>query len=236
MNSAHWKFAELGGFKTSASANASFLVVKKKLLAGAGVNGEGSLSSTPKKAKGKALADADVNDDNDDVIGDDEKTPNAGSPKKKGGRKAKAAAPEDDEANATSEKAVAITVSPKKKGGRKAKATATEGNEISTTSENVDAVGEEVATPSKAKRGRKPKDPNAPPAKRGKKNAVPTASEATTEMNDPNDQLTTEGNAHNSIFGDGVKAMNEDDRVLDDEEQKIVDQGLSGKHWTAINE
>lgn len=72
------KLATLGGYKTPASANASWLTVKKKLLAATGINGNAAKGSPEEGA-------------NDDLA-DDEATPLVETPKKqRGGRKPKAA-------------------------------------------------------------------------------------------------------------------------------------------------
>ena len=71
------KLATLGGYKTPASANASWLMVKKKLLNATGTIGN-TQKASPEEGANEALAD-------------DEGTPSIETPKKqRGGRKSKA--------------------------------------------------------------------------------------------------------------------------------------------------
>ncbi|KAM0796377.1 hypothetical protein BDR22DRAFT_524064 [Usnea florida] len=152
------KFAELAGYKTAASANACFLTVKKKLLAGAVLSNAATTATTPKKAKAKATTDGNGGDD-------DEQTPTKTAPKKRG--KAIKTEPADVEAGDADTEITPSAESPKK--GRAKKPSAPS---------NPDANGDasdvtETNTPTpKRKRGpTKPKDPNATPPKRAKKGA-----------------------------------------------------------------
>ncbi|KAL9634695.1 MAG: hypothetical protein Q9164_003939 [Protoblastenia rupestris] len=94
------KLAALGGFKNAKSANASWLVVKKKLLAGSESDNGATDSVSPPTA---------ANETGNGTIADDEASPATESPKKKGGRKSQVTAVEgDDVAPEEDEKATPI--------------------------------------------------------------------------------------------------------------------------------
>ena len=139
----------MGGFKNAKSANASWLVVKKKLLAGSESDNGATDGVSPPTA---------ANETGNGTIADDEASP--------------------------------ATESPKKKGGRKPHAPAVEGDDLAPEED-------EKATPIK-KRARKPKDPNATPAKRAKKGLKVEPAKDETET-------TADAQLHgrSSIFGDG---------------------------------
>lgn len=233
------KFAELAGYKTAASANACFLLVKKKLLGGANVS-NATTATTPKKAKGKA-----TNPENED---ENEATPTKVAMKKRA--KAIKTEPVDAEAGDADTEATPSAESPKK--GRAKKATGAAANAEANAEANGDATAKattngdttndaaatEVTAPNpKRKRGpNKPKDPNATPTKRAKKgaNAGATAGADGDAANDQlhGDETTAQTNGEGSIFGGDANVKEEegeeegDDRPFDAEEQKMADDAL----------
>lgn len=173
------KFAELAGFKTPASANASFLLVKKKLLAGAEPGC--AAKSAPKKGKADAVTESDSNAEPGTVADDEGSQP--ASPQKKPSRK-KAASTNG-----------ASTVDVKMEDGE--------------DNQNEDTA---AAAPAKRSYKRKPKDPNAPPSKRGKKAAK------TDDAVEKNHTAAEERHEeHQSIFGPndeaGIKTEDGEDEL-----------------------
>ncbi|KAK4692529.1 hypothetical protein P7C71_g4695, partial [Lecanoromycetidae sp. Uapishka_2] len=202
------KLAQLAGFANGRSANTSWLIIKKKLLGNVG----------DASTKG------------------DEGTPAKASPNK-AARTIKAKTPGEGEADDET------TPSPKKKPGRKPKtALATEvKNEDNDENTNAEVAPEEAApsipTPKK-KRTRGPnkvKDPNAPVSKRAKKNAKGDVTAAAATPNGVNDEAVEDSPAVKgeaaSLFGDGTNKIKteqelEDDEILDEDDQKYVDEQL----------
>jgi hypothetical protein len=170
--------------------------------------------------------------------GNQAETPTKATPKK-GGRAAKAKTPGEGEADDET------TPSPKKKGAshKPKDVPATEVTSADADTGNcATAPQHAAATPTKKRRGpNKPKDPNAPPAKRAKKNAksdAPVAAAAPPDGAIDEDSAAanalTDGIAESpltSFFGDGnarIKTEDQqaDDVPLDEEEQKMVKEGL----------
>ena len=239
--------AELGGFKTPASANASFLVVKKKIMGGASGLADGSTSTPKKTANGKAGAAASDANAGDAMEGD-EATPTKSTPKKRGKAAIKAETPEEGEGGnlADNEKTPGAASPAAKKGGRKRGAAAAE----ITSPENDVTDGQDAGedktngTPAKKKRAynRKPKDANkdgvnATIAKPGKKPskadqlamadtqaaiAAANADHDATIANDAEDPNV-------SLFGGDaqIEEADADGRTFDDEEQREVDAQLA---------
>ncbi|MCJ1459435.1 hypothetical protein MMC28_009813 [Mycoblastus sanguinarius] len=234
------KFAELASLKNVASASASFLVVKKKILAGASGPTNGDASSIPKSTLKKKGGKAQI-EENNGAEGDDHDdgatTPKVAHKKRK--PKAKAAAAENEGGDLADTEKSPDTEIPKKRG--KAKAT----NPSSPTvdgEDTPDASTVDGTPPKKRTRGpNKPKDPNAPPTKRGKKNngAATTANnDEATNTAAANAQLHG-GEASYSMFGEGEKPENgikneikdedgDEDRIFTGEEQKLADERLFG--------
>lgn len=240
--------AELGGFKTPASANACFLVVKKKIMGGASGLADGSTSTPKKTAKGKAAAAAASDANADDAMEGDEATPTKSTPKKRGKAVIKAMTPEEGEGGdlADNEKTPGTASPAAKKGGRKRGAAAAE--IISPENDVTDGqdAGEDKTngTPAKKKRAynRKPKDANkydvnATIAKLGKKPskadqlamadtqaaiAAANADHDATMANDAEDPNV-------SLFGGDaqMEEANAEGRTFDDEEQREVDAQLA---------
>ena len=214
------KLAQLAGFSSGKSANASWLVIKKKLMSGATVDAAAP-ATTPKKAKGKAAVDGDAKNDDDEV------TPTISAPKKRG--KAIKTEPADAEGgDADTEKTP--SAEPAKK-SRAKKGTAVSKTEVNGNAPN-DMATPEVTTPTpKRKRGpNKPKDPNATPTKRAKKGANATTTE-TNGDNAANAQPHAGANFAGTIEGDsmldadtkvkneGAEAEEGNDRPFDAENQ-----------------
>lgn len=167
--------------------------------------------------------------------GDQAETPTKATPKK-GGRAAKAKTPGEGEADDET------TPSPKKKGAshKPKDVPATEVTSADAdTGDCATAPQHAAATPTKKRRGpNKPKDPNAPPAKRAKKNAksdAPVAAAAPPDgAIDEDSAAANDRNAEfplTSFFGDGnarvkIEDQQADDVPLDEEEQKMVKEGL----------
>lgn len=244
------KLAQLAGYKTAASANACFLTLKKKLMAGASVS-NAAAAPTPKKAKGKAAANGDADDD-------DEATPSKAAPKKRG--KAIKTELADAEGGDADTEVTPGAESPKK--GRAKKRTGPSKNDANgdtptkaTTNEDAtnDTAATGITTPTptptpKRKRGpSKPKDPNATPTKRAKKNAnakVTTSADGAA-ADDNNDAANTQlhgvetvaqTNGEGSIFGGDANVKEEeqegDDRCFDAEEQKMAEDELFNIYTT----
>lgn len=214
------KLAQLAGFSNGKSANASWLVIKKKLMNGASMDAA-STTNTPKKGKAKAAANADADDD-------EEVTPIKAAPKKRG--KAIKTETADAEGGDADTEITPSAESPKK--GRAKKATAASKTDMDVDAANDTAATEATTPTPKRKRGpKKPKDPNATPTKRAKKGV----NAATKANNDDaaNTQLhTDEANEGDSLFGGDAKVKSEEgeedgeDRPFDAEEQKMVNDGL----------
>ena len=159
------KLAALAGLKNEKTASSFFSAVKKKLLAGATPQGAAPGSASKKKA-GKAVADktTDADDDNNNnndeatggVVADNQQTPTS-KPKKTAGRKPKAAVA-DVPPTPSADDAGEITSS-------------------GFTPINAGATDAPTTPNSAKKRARKPKDPNAPPAKRVRKTPAKAKSE-----------------------------------------------------------
>ena len=190
------KLAEVAGFKNPNSAGTTFNNIRKKLVHGASTTADSSPASTPKKGQGKAAAkpaknDADFDKEptNDGEVADNEQTPGAGSPQAK-----KAKAPRKSKAKATPIKTEEDEAEPS----------------VFTAADNEENTEETPVKP-KRKYTRKPKDPNAPPAKRAKKQAAP----AEDDEAEPEDEEDAGNNA--SIFGGdkAIKAEEEDDNEGD---------------------
>lgn len=232
------KLAQLAGFSNGKSANASWNVIKKKLIAGATIDG-GAAATAPKKAKGKA-----ANPENED---DNETASTKAAPKKRG--KTIKTEPVDAEAGDADTEATPAAESPKKGRAKKAtgaavvKAEANDETPAKATT-NGDTTNEaaatEVITPTpKRKRGpNKPKDPNATPAKRAKKGANAGAA-AGADGDAANAQLHgAQTNEEGSIFGGDENAKEEDedqgrdDRLQNAEEQQMADDALFNTYTT----
>ena len=213
------KLAQLAGFSNGNSANASWLVIKKKLMNGATMDAA-STTNTPKKGKAKAAANADADDD-------DEATPTKAAPKKRG--KAIKTEPTDAEGGDADTEITPGAESPKK--ARAKKATAASKTEVNGDGANDTAATEATTLTPKRKRGpNKPKDPNATPTKRAKKGA-----NAATKTNNNDDAANAQLNADEpnegeSMFGGDANIKTEnaedgeeegDDRPFDAEEQKL---------------
>ena len=220
------KLAQLAGFSNGKSANASWLVIKKKLMNGATMDAA-STTNTPKKGKAKAAANADADDHA-------EATPIKAAPKNRA--KAVKTEPADAEGGDADTEITPSAESPKK--GRAKKATAASKTDMNGDSANDTAATEATTPTPKRKRGpNKPKDPNATPTKRAKKGA----NAATKANNDDaaNTQLhTAETNEDESMFGGETKVNPEQDkeedeeRPLNAEEQKMVNDGLLSNTYT----
>lgn len=236
------KLAQLAGFSNGKSANASWCVIKKKLIGGATVDGPAA-ATTPKKAKGKA-----TNPENEDG-----NEPTKVAPKKRA--KAIKTEPVDAEAGDADTEATPSAESPKKGRAKKTTGAAanTEANDDATAKATTngdttnDAAATEVTAPTpKRKRGpNKPKDPNATPTKRAKKgaNAGATAGADGDAANDQlhGDETTAQTNGEGSIFGGDANVKEEegeeegDDRPFDAEEQKMADDALFNTYTTEEN-
>ena len=211
------KLAGLAGFANGKSANASWLIIKKKLMSGATVDAA-AMASTPKKPKGKGAANGDGDDG-------EEATPTVSASKKR--VKAVKTEPADTEGGDADTEKTPTAETPKKI--RAKKATAASKAEVTGDTAN-DTAATDVVTPTpKRKRGpNKPKDPNATPTKRAKKGAK--AGITTTETND--DNTANAQVAGESTFGGDAKAKNADakeegdSRPLNAEEQGMVDDTM----------
>lgn len=237
---------DLAKLKTTASANASWNVVKKKLISGT----EASTST------GKSLLDAFEETDFDDDPGDGAALTSSGfatpskptaTPKKRATTKskAKAGAEAEAEAEAEGENGVAAddeqspTNTPKKKGAAKRKAP--EPSSPIKAEDYTDAVAEDATaheedaatdgTPAKKKRvyKSKAKDPDAPVSKpRVKKEGKAVLTTAAATHNDGTDlanskikdeaisQVETE-REHLSMFGDGNIDVEGPDELTEEE-------------------
>ncbi|KAL9132911.1 MAG: hypothetical protein Q9175_005911 [Cornicularia normoerica] len=223
------KLAQLAGFSNGKSANASWNVIKKKLMAGATVDA-GAPTTTPKKAKGKAATIGDADDD-------DEATSTKAAPKKRG--KAVKTEPADADAGDADTEITPSAESPKK--GRAKKATGASSTHTNGDATNGTAATEVITPTAKRKRGtKKPKDSDATPIKRAKKGAnaevsTNTDSAADDDNNDAasaqlhGDDTAAQTNAQGSIFGGDTKVKKEesDDRTFDAEEQEMVDDAMA---------
>ena len=219
------KFAELAGYKTAASANTSFLILKKKLKSGATV--DNATAATPsKKNKSKPAVNADAEDG-------DEATPTKAAPKKRS--KAIKIEPTDTEEGDADTEVTPSVESPKKDSGKKATGPAH-------TETNADAATETTNPTPKRKRGpNKPKDPNAHPSKRAKKAGVTVATEDAANAQLHDDAAAAQMNGEQSIFGGDSNIKDEeeeeekeevDDSPIDVEEQKMADDALFNTYLT----
>lgn len=171
----------MGHYKTTASAAASWSVVRKKLLAGNAATA-GSPSSNPNEGKSTAETSAGGVADADDDEGGCKFTPinTPKTPKKKRATKGERAfnlKMEADENEEVTPAAFGDAVTPKKAGKRSIKPEDNESEETKPA----------VSTPSK-KRVRKPKDDGKPPPKRTK--IAITNATATALRNQDNDSTT----------------------------------------------
>lgn len=222
------KLAELAGYKTAASANASFLVLKKKLKSGATV--ASATAATPSKNSKRNKSKPAVNGDAED---DDEATPTKAAPKKRS--KAIKIEPTDAEGGDADTEVTPSADSPKKDCGKKATGPAH-------TEANADAVTETTNPTPKRKRGpNKPKDPNAHPSKRAKKAGVAVATEDAANAQLHDDAAAAQMNGEQSIFGGDSNIKDEeeeeekeevDDSPIDVEEQKMADDALFNTYLT----
>lgn len=240
---------DLAKLKTTGSACACWIAVKKKLL----------LATEGPPSNGNSPLDALNETSTEHGSGNDDAVPSSavGTPtkpkvttKKRVATtpKAKAGAETEAEAEAEGENGVAAddeqtpTNTPKKRGGAKRKAP--EPSSPIQAEANAEAVTEDGAadeSPAKKKRvyNRKPKDPNAPIAKpRAKKEAMAVATTAAaTKTDNPdvaNAQLVKEaegevetGGEHPSMFGDGDIKVEGPDELTEEETylaQKAMDE------------
>ena len=207
------KLAQLAGFANAKSANASWLLLKKKLMKGATVDAA-TMASTPKKAKGKGPANGDGDDG-------EEASPTVSASKKRA--KVVKTEPTDTEGGDADTEKSPNAETPKK--SRAKKATAAPKTDVTGDASNDTAAAEVVTPTPKRKRGpNKPKDPNATPTKRAKKGAK--AGITTTETNDDN-ATNSQLHAGDSMIGGDVKVKNEDadagdNGPLDAEEQDMA--------------
>ena len=204
------KLGQLAGFSSGKSANASWLVIKKKLLSGATFD-PASTTTTPKKVKGKAAANGDTDEDNEGTL------TTAASKKRDKAIKTEATEAEGGDADT---KKTPTAETPKK--GRAKKGTAASKTDVTGDADNNTAA---TVTPApKRKRGpNKPKDPNATPAKRTKKGANAAKTTAT----------VAQANEGGSIFGGDTDVKKEevdeeggDNHPLDAEEQAMANHAL----------
>ena len=221
------KLAQLAGFSNGKSANASWLVIKKKLLNGATVDAA-TAATNPKKGKGKAATNGDA-----DV--DDEATPAKAAPKQRS--KAIKKEPVDAEGGDADTEVTPSAESPKK--GRTKKATAPANTDTVGDATNGAAATEVITQTPKRKRGpNKPKDPNATRNKRAKKGANAAATTSTDDAieNDAantqlhGDEAAAQSKGESSLFGADANAKKEeeegDDRSFNADEQKMADATL----------
>lgn len=197
------KLAERAGFKTAASANTSFATLKKKLLAGA-------IPETTSKPNTKKTKDAvEIESDNNDVSPKKVQDENVTEPD----TNAEPGTVADDEGSQPA--------SPAKKAPRK-KAAAKNGApkcdiKVEENGEGEGDGGDANAstpapTPAKRVYKRKPKDPNALPAKRGKKTAQAEETVVEPAINASAAAEQPAETEYQSMFGNGdvVKVEEED--------------------------
>ena len=219
------KLALLAGFANGKSANNSWCIIKKKLMGGATLDG----AIPAKKPKTKVATNGDAEDD-------DEPAPTKAAPKKR--TKAIKAEPADAEGGDADEDEQATTVkaAPKKRGKAaiKAEPVDAEGGDAD-TEVTPSAESPKKATPKRKRGPNKPKDPNAPPAKRGKKGAANTNNNSAVENENGAASAQLHANQNGSIFGGDANVEMEvddqedgDDRPFDAEEQKLADDTLFG--------